>query len=281
MKSVLSRLVVTVFIFLSIIGCTNRWEWLATLPKPWLLSETQVSAILPEFLKKFPAFDERIKAFALWRVGTPYEIFKLGEEIAPDTDPIIRLDVSDCTGHVLTTLAFVQSRSWSEARENIIKVHYKPDPNGVKKPTYKSRWHYTADRLTANPNTVDITMNLLPPEELALAEVTLNKKADGSEFLDLGWSRPIALHYIPNCKINAELLKKLPEVCGVSFVRKSYFDLGIIFGHEGMIINNKDLIHASQSAGETVILDFLDYYFPSGGAFFDGIVISRFNQLDN
>ncbi|SVD89957.1 uncharacterized protein METZ01_LOCUS442811, partial [marine metagenome] len=40
-----------------------------------------------------------MKAIARWRVNTPYEIFKLGEEVDPDPDPIIRLDVSDCTAH--------------------------------------------------------------------------------------------------------------------------------------------------------------------------------------
>ena len=41
-------------------------------------------------------------------MGTPYGIFKLGEEIDPDPDPILRVDTSDCTVHVLTTLAFAK-----------------------------------------------------------------------------------------------------------------------------------------------------------------------------
>ena len=84
---------------------------------------------LPEFHKRFPNFEERLKAFSLWRMGTPYELFKLGEEILPDTDPIIRLDVSDCTGHILTSLSFAQSKTWEEAHEKIIKIHYKVDEN--------------------------------------------------------------------------------------------------------------------------------------------------------
>ncbi len=279
MKNVFFRNLLFLGLTLLLTGCVNKWEWLATLPKPWMLSANDVSEILPEFQERFPDFNERIKAFALWRVGTPYEIFKLGEEIEPDLDPIVRLDVSDCTGHVLTTLAFSQSTSWTDARQKMITIHYKADAQGNRSPTYKSRWHYTADRVTANSNTVDMTAELLPLEELELAELTLNEKADGSEFLELGWNRPIQLYFIPNEKITAELLAKLPEVCIVSFVRKTFFELGIIFGHEGMIINGSKLIHASQSAGETVLLDFLDYYFPDDGPFFDGIVISRFVPL--
>ncbi len=271
-------LIIAAILFLQV-GCQHSNDWLSTLPKPWTLSENEVSTLLPEFQRHYPDFEDRIKAIAEWRVGTPYEIFKLGEEIEPDTDPLIRLDVSDCTGHVLTTLAFAQSSSWAEARQNMIKIHYKADENGKKTPTYKSRWHYTADRVTANPNTVSIVRDLIPVEKLAVTEVTLNLKEDGTEFLDLGWRRPIRLEYIPNGQINTDLLSRLPDVCIVSFMKSKYYKQGIIFGHEGMIVDNKYLIHASQLAGETVKLDFLAYYFPEDGPFFDGIVISRFMPL--
>jgi len=270
---------ISILILMALISCTNRWDWLETLPKPWTLTEVQISELLPEFQNKYPKFEDRVKALALWRVGTPYEIFKLGEEVEPDLDPIIRLDVLDCTGHVLTTLAFAQSDSWATARNNMIKIHYKANAEGKKTPTYKSRWHYTADRVTANPNTVSIVEELLPADKLATAEVTLNRKEDGSEFLDLGWNRPIKLSYIPNTQINADLLGKIPEVCIVSFVKEKYYKMGIIFAHEGMIIDHKYLIHASQSAGETVKLDFLEYYFPENKPRFDGIVISKFMPL--
>ena len=67
---------------------------------------------------RFP--DEKLKTFLVDTI----------EEKLPDTDPIIRLDVSDCTGHILTTLAYVQSDSWLEARQNLIQIHYKPYSDG-------------------------------------------------------------------------------------------------------------------------------------------------------
>jgi len=254
----------------------NSYQWLNTLPKPWTLTPDEVTKILPQFQQHFPDFQERLKAFAIWRVGTPYEIFKLGEEIPPDPDPIIRLDVSDCTAHVLTSLAFAQSNSWQEARQNMIRIHYKPNKDGQKMPTYKTRWHFTADRITANPYTVNITDSLLSADKLATVNITLNREADGSEFLPLDWTRTVELRYIPNDRITPDLMDKLPDVCGVAFVKKSYFKKGIVIGHEGMIIDRKDLIHASQSAGKTTRVNFLDYYFPASGPFFDGIMIYKF-----
>ena len=259
-------------------GNKSDTQWLESLPQPWTLSQEQFDEILPLFQKRYPDFQQRLKQIALWRVGTPYEIFKLGEEIEPDTDPILRYDVSDCTGHNLTTLAAARSHRWDEARSKMIEIHYKADSTGHKTPSYESRWHYTVDRITANPNTVDITQSLLPRSALDSIKITLNQKEDGEEFLKLGWSRDMTAYYIPNSQITAELLNKLPAIVGVSFVKPQYFKMGIVMGHEGMIIDGKYLLHASQSAGETVKLDFLNYYFPKDGAFFAGIMIFEFKE---
>ncbi len=253
-------------------------DWLAQLPHPWTLSHDEMSTMLPKFQARFPDFQNRLKYIALWRVGTPYEIFKLGEEAEPDLDPIIRFDLSDCTGHNLTSLAAARSSNWDEARDQMIKLHYKADEEGIKQPTYKSRWHYTVDRITRNPNTVDITQTLLPKSSLDSVNITLNLKEDGSEFLDLDWNRPMTAYYIPNDKITTELLAKLPVIAGVTFVKPKYFKMGIVMGHEGMIIDGKYLVHASQSAGETVKVDFLDYYFPEEGPFFGGIMVFEFRE---
>lgn len=251
-------------------------DWLKSLPAPYTLSEAQISEYLQAFQVHYPDFQDRVAAIANWRVGTPYKIYQLGEECAPDTDPIIRLDVSDCTAHILTTLACAHSSSWSEARQRMIEIHYKPDDKGRKIPSYKTRWHYTLDRITNNPYTVNITETLLPKSELEAVTLTLNRQKDGSEFLDLDWNLPISTFFIPNRSINAELLKKLPPVCGVDFVKKAYLDKGILIAHEGMILDNVDVLHASSSAGKTVRLPFLDYYFGGNGPIFDGIMISRF-----
>lgn len=277
----IAHIFVAFTLFATVLSCNevvSDTEWLNGLPKPWTLDQEQMDQILPQFQSRFPEFQTRLKYFALWRVGTPYEIFKLGEEAEPDPDPIIRYDVSDCTGHNLTSLAAAKSSSWSETKANMIDIHYKADSIGVKTPTYTSRWHYTLDRITANPYTVDITQTLLPKAALDSVSITLNKKDSGDEFLELGWNRSMTAYFIPNEQITAELLEKLPEIVGVAFVKPKYYKMGIVMGHEGMIIDGKHLVHASQSAGETVKLDFLEYYFPEDGAFFGGIMIYQFKE---
>lgn len=260
-------------------GMTEE-DWLAGQPDPWLLSEAEITATLPAFQARYPDFEDRLRALALWRIGTPYEIFKLGEEVEPDIDPIFRLDVSDCTAHVLTSLSLAQSSSWTEARSNMVELHYKTGEGGIRKPDFKRRWHYTADRLMGHPSTVNISEELIGGL-VSTASVTLNIKSDGSEFLDLDWSRDVEVKFIPNDQISEDLLSRLPKIVGVAFVKPAWFEMGLVIGHEGMIIDRAKLLHASQAAGETVLQDFLDYYFTEGGPRFGGIMIFRFLPLQN
>ena len=278
----LNKILFRIFLVIILASCngkTDNWQWIDTLPKPWLLSEAEVTEILPEFHKRFPNFEERLKAIVIWRIGTPYEIFKLGEETLPDTDPIIRLDVSDCTAHVLTSLSFAQSKSWDEARENIIKIHYKIDEDGNQSPTYQSRWHFTSDRILSNPSTVNITTDYTDFADLEIIDIELNRKDDGSELLDLDWFQKVELAYISNDNIDSSLLEKLPQVCGIAFVRKSGFQNGLAIAHEGILIDKKYLVHASSIEKETVKVNFLKYYFNNKEPRFDGIMLYKFVQL--
>lgn len=273
--------IILIGIVASIIACGNgKYDWVSTLPHPWTLGEDEVNQLLPQFQDHYPDFQERLKAFALWRVGTPYEIFKLGEEQEPDPDPLIRLDVSDCTGHILTSLAFVQSRTWTEARERMVTIHYKKDSTGQKKATYTRRWHFTTDRILNNPYTVNITSDIIPESELKTLNITLNKTDSGDHTLPIEWEYPFQIKYIGNDHIDQSLLDRLPNVCGVAFVKSSLFDQGIVMGHEGMIIDHRYLIHASQSAGETEMISLFDYYFRKDGPLFDGIMVYEFRPIE-
>ena len=267
------------WIFLFLIGCSESFNWVETLSKPWSLSEKEISEILPQFQQKFPDFHDRLKAFALWQVGKPYELFCLGEETGEDKDPIFRLDVSDCTVHVLTSLASVQSLTWNEAKINLINIHYKPNENGISIPTYKSRWHYTTDRIQDHPSTRNITLGLLPNDQLKTVTITLNKKTDGKTFLDLDWQKPTSIQYISSENLNSKVLQNLPNVVGVAFVRESYFKMGLVVAHEGMVIDQKNIIHASAEYGETVSMDFMEYYFREEGPLFDGVLFYSFHPL--
>ena len=277
----LKKIKIEIGLLLILFGCTNSSNWIDSLPKPWKLNEEQVSDILPQFHKKFPDFHDRLKAFALWQVGKPYELFCLGEESGEDKDPIFRLDVSDCTVHILTSLASVQSSSWQEARKTLIDIHYKRNDDQTSIPTYKSRWHFTTDRIQDNPSTKNITSSLVSNQELVKINLTLNKKEDGDEFLKLGWQKPTTIQFIPNKFVGEDLLDKLPQIAGVAFVKKTYFKMGLVVAHEGMIIDNKNIVHASSEFGKTVNMDFMEYYFLDDGPRFDGVLIFSFNPIES
>ena len=281
MASKLKKINIEIGLLLILFGCANSSNWIDTLPKPWKLNEEQVSDILPQFHKKFPDFHDRLKAFALWQVGKPYELFCLGEESGEDKDPIFRLDVSDCTVHILTSLASVQSSSWEEARKTLIDIHYKRNDDQTSIPTYKSRWHFTTDRIQDNPSTKNITSSLVSNQELVTINLTLNKKEDGDEFLKLDWQKPTTIQFIPNKFVGEDLLDKLPQIAGVAFVKKTYFKMGLVVAHEGMIIDNKNIVHASSEFGKTVNMDFMEYYFLDGVPRFDGVLFFSFNQIES
>ena len=265
-----------------ITSCTTQadpFKWVDTIPDPWLLSETEFEFYLPQFHERFPNYHDRLKALNIWRVGTPYGLFCLGEESGKDNDPILRADLSDCTVHVLTSLAFAESFTWQNARDAMVDIHYKMDENGEKKPTYISRWHYTSDRLLHHDRTVDITSSVAHENDLEKVEIELNKKQDGSEFLDLNWSSNETIKFIPTVKITEDILLNLPAVSGVAFVKKSYFKMGIVIAHEGYLIDQTNLIHASSEYNKTVNVDFLSYLFNDGDPRFDGIMFYKINPI--
>ena len=155
----------------------------------------------------------------------------------------------------------------------------KMDENGKKTPTYLSRWHYTSDRLLHHDRTVDITSSVAHENDLEKVEIELNKKQDGSEFLDLNWSSNETIKFIPTVKITENILLNLPAVSGVAFVKKSYFKMGIVIAHEGYLIDQTDLIHASSEYNRTVNVDFLSYLFNDGDPRFDGIMFYKINPI--
>lgn len=251
----------------------SSYKWTESLPDPWTLSNEQLDLYLPRFHKMHPDYHDRLIALNLWRVGTPYGIFCLGEEQGVDTDPIIRFDTSDCTVHVLTTIALAESQTWEEAKRVMIDIHYKPNQFGVKVPTYKSRWHFTSDRLLNHPTTVDITSKISSPKDRETINIELNKKENGSQFLDLGWTSVESIDYIPIEKLNDDILSNLPSICGAAFVEKDYFKNGIVIAHEGYVINKTNLIHASSVEKKTVNVHLLSYLKKDSNTYrFDGIM---------
>ena len=76
-------------------------------------------------------------------------------------------------------------------------------------------------------------------------------------------------------------MKSLPEVCGVAFIKKGWMKMGLIVAHEGMLIDQKNIVHASSEYGETVNVDFMEYYFRESKPIFDGMMIYEFHPVNN
>mgnify|MGYP003749288253 CR=1 FL=1 len=62
-------------------------------------------------------------------------------------------------------------------------------------------------------------------------------------------------------------------------MKEAYFKMGIVTAHEGMIVDKRNLVHASSEYEKTVNVDFMDYYFRDKGPFFDGIMVYSFQPI--
>ena len=124
---------------------------------------------------------------------------------------------------------------------------------------------------------INITDLIIDPQFTEQVDIELNKKQNGQFFLDMDWSLNETISFIPSEKIDAGVLKKLPPVCGIAFVKKDYFRLGIVIAHEGYVLNRSNLVHASSELKKTVNVDLLDYIKQDGNYRFDG---AMFFELD-
>ena len=263
----------------SCVSKSKSFEWVENLPSPWMLEDDVFESYLVQFHNRYPDFNQRLKAINLWRIGTPYGLYCLGEENEQDPDPIIRHDSSDCTVHVLTSLAFAKSLTYKEARMNMIDIHYKPDDNNLKVPSYGLRWHFTSDRLLNHPYTVDFTSNLVDLTKIEKINIDLNRKENDELFLDLNWTSNVTIEYIPSNMVDIALLSSLPSICGVAFVKKDYFKLGIVIAHEGYLINRTNLIHASSEFKKTVDVNFINYLKNNEKYRFDGVMFFEIKSM--
>lgn len=249
----------------------TSWQWLEEQQPMYQLSETEINSTLKELNRRFPSKEERLKALALWRLGTPYKLGCLGEEAGRDKDPIFRTDVADCTVFVLTNIALLHSETLAEAREMMRSLNYQPDS----KISFESRLHFSTDRNEVSPYFKDITREVIGAEKTKQKEIVLNKiKDDGQRLIDIDWEKSILLNYIPYQHINSELLDGLPSAVGIAFIRENDAVVGLDVCHEGFLFSGKTLIHTTLAQGKVVEENFLDYYFiDQNNPRFEGIIL--------
>lgn len=216
-------------------------------------SAGDMDALLPELWRRFPAFDDRVRALARLYLGAPYAADPLTDEQA-DWLPY---GETNCTMLVLYIEALANSRSLAEAREHMRLLHYRGGVVG-----FRTRYHFTEDRITdpANRYFAEATIRYVR-KAAALRRVTLElnrTKGGGLLFGGRlgGWTKKVTLAYIPRQGFKPQQLAGLGRVTGVAFVKKANWDKGLIVGHEGLLMGD-DLYHASPGRGVVVEKNYL------------------------
>lgn len=244
--------------------------------KIYTLNPTQLDLVLRELQLRFPDKDDRLKAIATMYLGADYYQEPFIDELK-DPLPYRR---TNCTMFVIYAATFLNSSNYEEALEIIRWVHYKGGVVG-----YKNRYHFTSDRIT-DPNNkyfADVTMDYVAdPSFVREVTLTLNVKQDGSHFFGgkLGnWEKPITVKYIKKGDFTIDKLKKLPRSIGIAFVKKSNWPMGLIIGHEGILIDG-DLYHSSSPAlGLYKIENYLSERFPFSD--WEGMMLFEINVVNN
>ncbi len=210
--------------------------------------------------------EERLKKIIKARTGTPYVLGPLGEGKGKDPNPVFRVDVSDCTVFVLTTVAMANSSSTKEAEEAMEAINYYP----AGEVSYDNRLHFTTYRNSVSPYFKDITREINKAESKT---VVLNRQRGvEGRIIDINFEETMTVYYVPSSVLSEEALMQLPSVSGVAFLRHGDENIGLDVRHEGFLINGKQIVHASNERGEVVKENFFEYLFNNGVARFDGVI---------
>lgn len=223
------------------------------------LSTTEIDELLPRLHHQFHDFQTRLYVLSQLRLDTPYDFKAIGDGAGFEPKPVFRIDRTNCTAFVLTTMALASAKSYHQAESLMAYLNYYPQPKGKNPIFYQNRIHFTSDRLLTSPYFELITTQMVPAEQLDTVHLVLNRQSDGSHFLPIDWEKEITLPYIPRQFITPELLAKFPVVCGIGVIQKELFAKGIAIAHEGLLFNQKDFFHASKDAGRLKQEDFLRY----------------------
>lgn len=240
------------------------FSWTAEYPLLHEMTPAGVDSLLAD--ERWIALDieEKLEALTLLRIHTPYELGCLGEENDSDPDPLFRLDRADCTVFVVTNAALLHARSFADAESLIHDVHYR---DGTV--SYKERYHFTTDRITTGQYFKEITTTVAPDSMLETITLTLNRKSDGSRLLPIDWERKLTVRFLPVTHLNEQILQQLPRAYGVAFLKRKNMKNSFLVSHEGILIADDRLHHASSRAGRVIESPLFEYL---EGSSFDGML---------
>jgi len=215
----------------------------------------------------------RVAAWAFLQVGTPYRLGPLGEEAPPDTDPLIEFATTDCAVLNLVSAALTHARDAGGERRAMAIANYRRG-----NVAYESRFHFTTDRLDSCPYYGDITARVAG-RSCRVATVVLNRKADGSRWIPIDWSRKRVVRYLPRAQAASFASwyesGRIPDAMGVAFVVESKLADGLDVVHESMLWKGRTLLHASSVTGHVVTIPW-EEYLRGPGRGFDGFVLFEY-----
>lgn len=242
--------------------------------KIYQTNTVELGLLLDELQRRFPNKDDRLKAIAEMYLGAEYYTEPFINELE-DPLPYQR---TNCTMFVIYATTMVNSSNYQEALEKVKQVHYRGGIVG-----YKSRYHFTTDRITDPENhyfSVVTDSYAADPAALWEVSVNLNVRTSGNYLLKNldGWNKPITVKYIKRDNFTIDKLKFLPRTLGVAFVKKSNWKLGVVVGHEGILIDG-DLYH---SGSPTTGLYKIDNYFIEKFAKsnWEGVIFFTINEVE-
>lgn len=240
--------------------------------KIYQLTESELGLILSELQRRFPDKADRLKAIATMYLGAEYFTQPFLDELAKP----LAYQRTNCTMFVIYATTFLNSASYQEALATVKQVHYRDGLVG-----YKTRYHFTTDRIRdpKNPYFTLVTEKYVTdPSILGEVSLNLNVKANGEYLLNKldGWSKPMTIKYIKRTNFFPDKLSDLPRTLGVALVKRSNWPIGVVVGHEGILIDG-DLYHSgSVKTGLHKIDNYLSVFAESQ---WEGIIFFQINQV--
>ena len=176
----------------------------------------------------------------------------LGEEIAPDTDPLIRFDAFDCMTFVETALA-------NGDKDRLTKIRYKNGEVG-----FLTRNHFVETDWMKNNSDILENATRKYSEHVAVRNVTIDKKLWFKRVHNIDVDIPkqnVKIEYVPRDYIKDLNIIKPVVVLFIIDNPKIRDNIGtdLAVSHMGFLLPGGVLRHASSQFGRVIDVDFQEY----------------------
>jgi hypothetical protein len=216
-------------------------------------SEKQMNHLLQEA----PAISDisaRIDFLSQQFLDIPYKEATLTGDVNTNEVFVVNLEEIDCFTFLDYVEALRASKSFSEFKENLVKVRYQSGEIAFEK-----RNHFFTDWKEFNSEYIeDVTEGIAEGKSRKITK-KLNEKDNGSHFLPGVPCREREITYIPSSVIDERISGKLQtgDYAGI------YSDIkGLDVSHVGILIRKNDAVfirHASSRHGKVLDEDFQTY----------------------